>query len=133
MRFMQKSVFFICLAFTCTSLAQQQQEQRDGATLGNYLKLKEFSAAGDRVSKLAIQISFNATLDAIIYTSSAHKLAAGKQYKPVFCIPTKYSLNNSDLENIVDLYIKDNNKTLSQNDRMGLVSVLALKERFPCN
>jgi hypothetical protein len=106
---------------------------REGGTVYNYQQLKKEAAQGMKVPRMAIDITFNATLDAIFYASAANKMAAGDKFIPFFCTPKDYQMNGSVLEGVVDSYINKSSKGVSPNDSIGLISVLALRDRFPCN
>lgn len=109
------------------------EQLQEGGTVYNYQKLKKMASDGMEIPRTAIDITFNATLDAIFYTNAANKMVLGDKYIPFFCPPKDYQMNGSTLEGIVDSYISRNYRSVSQNDKIGLISVLALRDKFPCN
>ncbi len=116
-----------------TSSLHAEEKLQEGGTVYSYQQLKKMAAEGMKLPRTAIDITFNATLDAIFYSSAANKMALGDKYIPFFCPPKDYQMDGSMLEGIVDSYINSNSNNVSENDRIGLISVLALRDKFPCN
>lgn len=116
-----------------TSSLHAGEKLHAGGTVYNYQQMKKMAAEGMTLPRTTIDITFNATLDAIFYASAANKMALGDKYTPFFCPPKDYQMDGSMLEGIVDSYINSNSNNVSQNDKIGLISVLALRDKFPCN
>ncbi|WP_272539727.1 hypothetical protein [Providencia sp. PROV197] len=104
------------------------------SSVGDYLELKRHS---DQVrSNEIIEASFDNLIEGIIFTEAAVSIVNGEKtvndhkIKKFYCSPPKYQFSGKELMEYVDEYL--GNYSVSGDERLAFIAVMALKEKFPC-
>ena len=122
-------LFSIALLVINNSVEAKEVSAEEGATVFNYKLLQDAASQGDSVSKLVLETSMQSMWETIVFSSAIVKMDMGK---PFVCVPENLSMSGKDLRAIINTYMIRFPEKVNPEDKIGLIAILALRERFPC-
>ncbi|HIF4013589.1 TPA: hypothetical protein ACX1S2_004212 [Yersinia enterocolitica] len=129
-KYLKVATFFLIASTIITQVVEAKESANaDGATVYNYNLLQMESSKGVGISRQVLDTSMQSIWEGIIYSNALVKMDTGTSF---FCMPENLSMSGKDLQSLIDLYIKNNPQKVNPNDKVALIAVLAIRDRFPC-
>ena len=120
-----------CLAIVmmfCTSVTFAKESTK-GNSVDFYLALRSEALEGNKISRNSLDMLMDAMVDSFIYSDAAMKMDTGKSW---LCVPPNMTLSGGWLKGNIDSYIKAHPERVKPSDRVALIALIAVREKYPC-